>query len=95
MRGTEDSDAFIDGGGVNGQEAVMRMALRGISQGHLNLHGIPDVASLTEQLKSYRSQLPVGDVLKEVRLPNEVAPVTPVRPRKSSRHRKASAKIAD
>ena len=77
------------------KDAILNCTLRSISQGDLDLEGTPDVSDLFDQLRDYRAKLVVGHPLKNAVLPDEVAPVTPVRPRKVNRHRKLGAKLAD
>ena len=48
------------------KDAIYQRILRGISNNDFNLSGITDVNDLFNQLRDYRSQLPVGHILKEV-----------------------------
>ena len=75
------------------KDAILQRALRGVSQGDFDLHAVPDVHNLFDQLRNYRSQLPVGHPLKESILPDEISPARPVRRRHRAKAQKLSAKV--
>ena len=77
------------------KDALLNCTLRLIAQGDLDLSGTPDVKNLLDQLRAYRAKLDVIHPLKQVVLPDEVSPVTPIRTGKISRDGKLGAKLAD
>ena len=78
---------------MTARDAILNSTLRLISQGDLNLDGIPDVQKLFNQLRKHRSKLVVDHPLKNVVLPDELPPVNPIRTRKINRNCKLGTKL--
>ena len=70
------------------KDALLNCTLRLIAQGDLDLSGTPDVKNLLDQLRAYRAKLDIIHPLKQVVLPDEVRPITPIRTGKVSSNRK-------
>ena len=75
------------------KDAILQRALRGVAQGDFDLSRYSDIQNLFNQLRNYRSKLPVGHVLKEAVLPDEISPSQPIRRRRRPKAQKLSAEI--
>ena len=66
------------------KDALLHCTLRLILQDDLDLSRTPDVKNLLDQLRAYRAKLDIIHPLKQVVLPDEESPITPVRTGKIS-----------